>query len=492
MLVNPELVSFKPLILQLQNLDLSVPHHDFNKILKLRMSDNLPDVLEYLVQLENLAKFKLDELYFTWNIEGSALSVNHIEFERMCTLIKAAELLGEYDVNVLKKALALANEANNINIIKKYQFDNPFTSRFLFYIKGKLHSLALEKLIQQNKSFSLSCKIAQQAAIYFKKSGNTELYAYNQALAYFYSSKDLQSQTKYGLQIKRLEDCITCLKSFWINSQEFTELYNSVEESLKSAKQDNDMIYLQIVPEEIAGIVPEDVISSELNTDFLPQVDPLFSTVLPFDILEHLKLYKDMKKEQIDPRKYHLDNLLQRSKSILELNLLQGSDYQIFQKFKSSNYEDQLQQMMTQLTIKDVQDTLEKVKTLRNQLSDAVNKKFEPLVNIMKKGEEIINKMDAVDNEKGLVSILVKTKATNRNLTDAMDKFFKDNWLPILEGLEEFVVGFEHSVTTAESSICAVKEDIAMNLLKAQQIEEEVDNLWKVIFTHLESRRAKN
>ena len=473
-------LDLKPLMVQLRNLNLSVPHHDFTKILKLRESHNLSDTLEYIVQLDNLAKFKIDEVFFAWNIEGSIISVHQLEFEKMCAMMKAAELFGEFDVVVLKKALACANEANNINLQKRYLVDNSFTSRYLAYIKGKLNICALDKLIQQSKSFSLTCKIAQQASKYFKIANHLEFTAYYQTLALFYSSKDFESQTKYGMQIKRLEEAILCIKTFWHSTDAFNELYAQIDDKLKSAKRDNDMIYLQLVPTEMDPVECEDVISNKISIDFLPVLDPLFSTVLPFDILEHLKLFQDLKKQQIDPRKYHLNNLLSRSKSILEMNMLEGEDFQIVQKFKSSNLETQLMQMMEQLSVSDVQSTLDKVKSLRASISDALNKRFEPLVSAMSKGEQIATKLDKLDNEKGLISVLIKTKGFNKNLTEAMDKYFKEHWLPVLEGLEEFVVEFEQHVNENEKLIYALKEEMSLNLLKVHQVEEEVEKLWKV------------
>eukprot|EP00835_Amoeboradix_gromovi_P000948 NODE_36_length_31474_cov_0.342438.p4 type:complete len:538 gc:universal NODE_36_length_31474_cov_0.342438:15624-14011(-) len=479
--IEQEHLNLKPLMTQLQNLNLSVPHHDFTKIVKLRESQNLNDVLEYIVQLDNLSKFKLDDVFFVWKIEGSIISVNQLEFERMCALMKAAELFGEYEVTVLKKALACAMEANKINLRKRYLTSNSFTARFLSYLKGRINVCAIEKLLEQNRSFSLTAKISQQASNYFKSSNHAEFTTYYQALALFYSSKELEAQNKYGMQIRRLEDALSVLKTSWINVDSFNELYQALIEKLNCAKKDNDLIYLQIVPSELALPEPEDIISPNISIDFLPKVDNLFSTVLPHDVLYNLKLFQDLKKEQIDPRKYHLNNLLARTRAILERNLIEGQDYQAYQKFKSVNYEDQLMRMMNQVSVSEVQNTLEKVKSLRDSISRCLDNRFDQLVVYMKKGEEIADKIDDLDNERGLVSILVKCKGFAKNLTDAMDKYFKEQWLPVLEGLEEFVVDFEIHLKDAENETCALQEEISLNLLKAVQVEEEVAELWKVV-----------
>ena len=485
-LIDSQSLSFKPLMIQLQNLNLSVPHHDFNKMVKLRQSAQLCDLLEYFVQLDNLAKFKLDDIFFSWSIEGTILSVNQLEFEKMCVLMKLAVLYGEYDVDVLKKALACAMEANSINIRKLYLGENSFTHRYVAYIKGKLHSFALDKLVSLNKSFSLTSKIAQQASNYFKLAEHKEFTIYNQAMAFYYQAQDAEQQHKFGIQVKRLEDAISCLKSNWFNTPTFNDLFAAVDEKLKSAKRDNDMIYLQIVPSEMDPIEPEDIVTSS-TIDFLPICDPLFSTVLPYDILDHLKLFQDLKKEQIDPRKYHLDNLLSRSKHLLEMNVLDGKDHQLFQKFKASNLEEQLQQMMDKLNPNEVQLTLDKVCALRSTFSTIINKNFDAIVEYMHRGESIAHKLDTLDSEKGLVTILVKSKGFNKNLTDAMEKYYKENWLPVLEGLEEFVATFEQNIIDSETKMGHLQQEIQLSLLQVEQVEEEIEMLYRVIVIHLEN-----
>jgi programmed cell death 6-interacting protein len=133
------------------------------------------------------------------------------------------------------------------------------------------------------------------------------------AAAQYRQSLDCLEKRKYGEEVARLRDAVACVnealkESRWINRTvlgDLNGLKNKVSEDLKRAEKDNDMIYLNPVPDKselklidrasmVAAKAPSqvtDAISMLGDKGALGQ--PLFSKLVPYAVHIAASIYSD-------------------------------------------------------------------------------------------------------------------------------------------------------------------------------------------------------
>jgi programmed cell death 6-interacting protein len=131
------------------------------------------------------------------------------------------------------------------------------------------------------------------------------------AAAQYRQSKDSLEKRKYGEEIARLKDSLVCVndalkESRWINRVvlgDLNGLKNRVQEDLKRAEKDNDMIYLQTVPPKselrmldrasmVKARIPEEVANSAAMVgDGAPFGPALFSKLVPYAVHVAASIY---------------------------------------------------------------------------------------------------------------------------------------------------------------------------------------------------------
>lgn len=133
------------------------------------------------------------------------------------------------------------------------------------------------------------------------------------AAAQFRQALDCLEKRKYGEEVARLRDCLTCVgeglkEQRWINRTvlgDLTGLKSRVAEDLKRAEKDNDMIYINPVPPkselktiERASMVlakaPSQVTDAiSMLGDNGPLGQPLFSKLVPYAVHIAASIYTD-------------------------------------------------------------------------------------------------------------------------------------------------------------------------------------------------------
>lgn len=133
------------------------------------------------------------------------------------------------------------------------------------------------------------------------------------AAAQFRQSRDCLEKRKYGEEIARLTDSLSCVnealrESKWINkvvTSDLNSLKRRVEEDLKRAHKDNDIIYLHPVPpkSELKIIDRADMVAAKAPAEVSdaismigegqPLGNPLFSKLVPYAVHVAESIYTD-------------------------------------------------------------------------------------------------------------------------------------------------------------------------------------------------------
>jgi len=167
------------------------------------------------------------------------------------------------------------------------------------------------------------------------------------AAAQYRAACDCLEKRKYGEEIARLKDCLTCANEALKESKYLSKtviadlngLKSRVQEDLRRAEKDNDMIYLLPVPPkpelkllDRAGMVsakPPGEVSdplSYLSEDSGGLGKPLFTKLVPYAVHVAASLYEDRKNRLINTGIIdELENLTTRIHDILKSLNLPGS-----------------------------------------------------------------------------------------------------------------------------------------------------------------------
>ncbi|KAK3385804.1 BRO1-like domain-containing protein [Podospora didyma] len=135
------------------------------------------------------------------------------------------------------------------------------------------------------------------------------------AAAQFRASRDCLEKRKYGEEIARLTDAVACVneglrecKGGYLNKvviEDLTGLKKRVEEELKRAEKDNDMLFLQLVPPKselkileranmaIARIPPQVANPYEFFGDHAEFGPALFTKLVPFAVHVAVSIYEE-------------------------------------------------------------------------------------------------------------------------------------------------------------------------------------------------------
>jgi programmed cell death 6-interacting protein len=140
------------------------------------------------------------------------------------------------------------------------------------------------------------------------------------AAAQYRQSKDCLEKRKYGEEIARLGDSLVCVndalkESRWINRVvlgDLNGLKNRVQEDLKRAEKDNDVIYLQPVPPKselktldrasmVKARVPDEVAkATEMLGDNAPFGPALFSKLVPYAVHIAASIYVERRDRMVN------------------------------------------------------------------------------------------------------------------------------------------------------------------------------------------------
>lgn len=140
------------------------------------------------------------------------------------------------------------------------------------------------------------------------------------AAAQYRASRDCLDQQKYGEEVARLRDSVICVnealkESRWINKivlGDLNGLKARVNEDLKRAEKDNDVIYLMPVPPKSelktldrAGMatarVPQEVAEPHSTLgDKSPYGQPLFARLVPYAVHVAVSIYDERKERLVN------------------------------------------------------------------------------------------------------------------------------------------------------------------------------------------------
>ncbi len=165
------------------------------------------------------------------------------------------------------------------------------------------------------------------------------------AAAQYRAACDCLEKRRYGEEVARLRDSLACAnealkESRYINqivSGDLNGLKNKVQEDLKRAEKDNDLIYLMPVPPKpelktldratmVSAKVPKEV-SEPFSTvgDRGALVKPLFAKLVPYSVHVAASIYADRRDRVIDSVVSELEILTARIHSLLQSLNLPGS-----------------------------------------------------------------------------------------------------------------------------------------------------------------------
>jgi len=166
------------------------------------------------------------------------------------------------------------------------------------------------------------------------------------AAAQFRAACDCLEKRKYGEEVARLQDSLTCVNEAlkeqrYINKVVLADLQglkNRVTEDLKRAEKDNDMIYLLPVPPKselkildranmVVSRVPKEISeSNSLLGDHSPLGAPLFSKLVPYSVHLAASIYADRRDRLVNSTIIEeLDRLTDQLHEVLRSLNLPGS-----------------------------------------------------------------------------------------------------------------------------------------------------------------------
>ena len=166
------------------------------------------------------------------------------------------------------------------------------------------------------------------------------------AAAQYRASRECLDKQKYGEEIARLRDSLTCVnealkESRWINKivlGDLNGLKSRVTEDLKRAEKDNDLIYLETVPSKAelstlsrAGMatprVPEEVSDpTSTLTQGAKLGQPLFARLVPYSVHIAASIYEERKNRLVNSSIIdELESMTKKLKDLLHSLNLPGS-----------------------------------------------------------------------------------------------------------------------------------------------------------------------
>lgn len=166
------------------------------------------------------------------------------------------------------------------------------------------------------------------------------------AAAQFRQSRFCLTNKQYGEEIARLKDSLICVneglqEARWINATvlgDLNGLKSRVNEELKRAEKDNDMIYLQALPPKaelkilertnmVKARTPADVVNGlSLLGDGQPFGKPLFEKLVPYAVHQAASIYADRRDRLVNQSIIvDLDAMTAKLREILQSLDLPGS-----------------------------------------------------------------------------------------------------------------------------------------------------------------------
>lgn len=166
------------------------------------------------------------------------------------------------------------------------------------------------------------------------------------AAAQYRQSRDCLEKRKYGEEVARLQDSITCVnealkESRWINRTvlgDLNGLKTRVAEDLKRAEKDNDVIYLLPVPPKselktldranmVAAKPPKDVVEGiEMLVAGGPFGHPLFAKLVPYAVHKAASIYQERRDRIVNQSIIaELEAMTTRLRDLLQSLSLPGS-----------------------------------------------------------------------------------------------------------------------------------------------------------------------
>jgi len=166
------------------------------------------------------------------------------------------------------------------------------------------------------------------------------------AAAQFRQSRDCLEKRKYGEEVARLKDSVTCVnealkESRWINRTvlgDLNGLKTRVTEELKRAEKDNDIIYLLPVPPKselrvldranmVAAKPPKDVVDGiSMLGEGQPFGKPLFEKLVPYAVHQAASIYADRRDRLVNQSIIaDIDTMTAKLRDVLQSLHLPGS-----------------------------------------------------------------------------------------------------------------------------------------------------------------------
>ncbi|EAS33149.3 pH signal transduction protein PalA [Coccidioides immitis RS] len=165
------------------------------------------------------------------------------------------------------------------------------------------------------------------------------------AAAQYRQSLDCLEKRKYGEEVARMRDSLTCAnealkEAKWINKAvlgDLNTLKARVSEDLKRAEKDNDMIYLNPVPPKselklldratmVAAEAPKEVIEAlSMIGEGAPLGRPLFAKLVPYAVHVAASIYADRRDQLVNQTIGELESMTLRLRDLLQSLNLPGS-----------------------------------------------------------------------------------------------------------------------------------------------------------------------
>ncbi|WEW55531.1 pH-response regulator protein palA/rim20 [Emydomyces testavorans] len=165
------------------------------------------------------------------------------------------------------------------------------------------------------------------------------------AAAQYRQSLDCLEKRKYGEEVARLRDSLTCVnealkESKWINKVvlgDLNALKARVSEDLKRAERDNDMIYLNSVPPKselkllerasmVAAKAPNEVTEAlSMIGEGAPLGRPLFAKLVPYAVHIAASIYADRRDRLVNQTIGELESMTLKLRDLLQSLNLPGS-----------------------------------------------------------------------------------------------------------------------------------------------------------------------
>ena len=223
--------------------------------------------------------------------------------------------------------LALAQECFHIKVISEGKIKDGTIAKIASRV-AELYSQSYSEIDQGSKIFKQDWLIALQAKA-----------AYFNAIAHYRKSKECNQTGKYGEEVARLKAAETFLKTALDFQKALPDTFASqlkataeeVKAELKRAEKDNDVIYLDAVPQMNALAAIEKVNLAEAtpapDLEALKPIvgDPLFGKLYPYMVYQQVQAYTERKNNVVKGVGDRIDSANKEATRVLELAGLPGS-----------------------------------------------------------------------------------------------------------------------------------------------------------------------